>query len=382
MSASGNAPFQELRYCVRCCMPETSEGIDFDELGICRACRSSEMKMHINWAEREKQLRSILENAKAGSGDNYDCLVPISGGKDSCFQLHILTRVYGMRPLACTFSHNWWTETGWWNLRNCLEKFNVDHVMFTPNREVINKIARKSLTAIGDSCWHCHAGVGAYPLQVALQYRIPLLVWGESTAEMGSKSTYADPIPYDETLYLKVSMKVDSSKMVDAEIGLAERDFLPFLIPPRAELDKLGMRGIHLGDYLFWDGERQVEFIKREYGWREDKVEGAYKGYKSVECRMAGVHDYSKWVKRGFGRGTDQASIDVRNGIMSREEAFALAARVDSERPGALDYYLRITGYTEDEFLTILEGLREGQAKELPRVIRPDQVGIAGPASQ
>lgn len=349
-------------------MPETSEGLDFDELGICKACRSSEMKMRINWAEREKKLRNILEDAKEKAGDNYDCLVPISGGKDSCFQLHVLCNVYGMKPLACTFSHNWWSETGWWNLQNCLEKFNVDHVMFTPNRALINKIARKSLCAIGDSCWHCHAGVGAYPLHAAIQNKIKLVVWGESTAEFGSKSTYADPTPFDESYYLKVSMKLDSSEMVDGE--LTARDLYPFRLPERGELSGLGIRGIHLGDYIFWDGERQVDFVKRKYGWREGRVEGTYKGYKSVECRMAGVHDYAKWIKRGFGRTTDHVSIDVRNGIMDRSEGFALAKKLDSQRPKELDYYLQITGHSEDKFIDILESQRTGRAKELPRVSR------------
>jgi len=358
--------FPQLNYCLRCCMPETSEGLDFDEMGICKACRSSEMKMRIDWSARERDLRRILDEARAAAGENYDCLIPISGGKDSCFQLHVLVNVYGLKPLTCTFSHNWWTETGKWNLQNCLECFNVDHVMFTPNRALVNKIARKSLCAIGDSCWHCHAGVGAYPLQVAVQYKLPLIVWGESTAEFGSKSTYADPIPFDNEYYLKVSTKVSPDKMADGD--LTPRDLHPFKIPSKEELNALGIRGIHLGDYLFWDGERQVEFIKREYGWREDKVEGAYKGYKSVECRMAGVHDYAKFVKRGFGRGTDQASIDVRNGLMSREEGLILAADVDAKRPGALDYYLQITGYTEKEFLEILEAQRQGQARELPLI--------------
>jgi len=371
MNQSTNQPFPQLRYCVRCCLPETSEGLNFDELGICKACRSSEMKMHINWAEREERLREILEEAKQQAKDNvnYDCVIPISGGKDSCFQLHVLCNVYKMKPLCCTFSANWWTETGKWNLQNCLEQFNVDHVMFTPNRQLINKLARQSLVKIGDSCWHCHAGVGAWPLQVAEKFKIPLIIWGESAAEFGSKATYEDVIEFDENYYLKVSTKVHPSKMVSSEIS--EQDLLPFQIPSRGQLEKVGIRGIHLGDYIFWDGERQVEFIKKEYGWREDKVEGTYKGYKSVECRMTGVHDYAKWVKRGFGRATDHASIDVRNGLLSREEGLELAGRIDSARPGELDYYLSITGYSEEEFLTILESQRQGKAKDLPKVPRP-----------
>jgi N-acetyl sugar amidotransferase len=364
----GRPPYPTLRYCLRCCMPETSEGLTFDELGICSGCRSSEMKMHIDWAARERELRRLLMEHKQAASDNYDCIVPISGGKDSAFQLHVLVKVYGMKPLAVTFNHNWYTETGKHNLWTILEKLNVDHVMFTPNRGLINRIARSSLSAIGDSCWHCHAGVGAWPLQAALMFRIPLLVWGESIAEAGNKATYDDPVRFDETYYLKVSMKVSADHMIGPD--LAARDLYPFRIPAREELQRLGLVGIHLGDYLFWDGERQVEFIKQEYGWREDHVEGTYKGYKSVECRMAGVHDYAKFVKRGFGRATDHASQDVRAGLLSRDEGFELASRIDAERPPALDYYLGITGLTEEEFLSTLEQQRRGKAKDLPPIPR------------
>ncbi|MEK7106902.1 MAG: N-acetyl sugar amidotransferase, partial [Patescibacteria group bacterium] len=138
--------FPHLQYCTRCCIPETQEGVAFDELGICRACQSSEQKIHINWVEREKQFSAILDDAKKKAGNNYDCIVPISGGKDSTFQLHVLTQLYGMKPLAVTFSHNWWSESGWYNLQNALETFNVDHMIFTPNRALINKIAKRSVT--------------------------------------------------------------------------------------------------------------------------------------------------------------------------------------------------------------------------------------------
>lgn len=359
-----STPFPQLQYCIRCCMPETSAGIDFDELGICKGCRSSEQKMHINWQEREKRLRLLLNEYKKKNPTYYDCIIPISGGKDSTFQLHILTQVYGMKPLVVTFSHNWYSETGKFNLWNTLEKMNVDHIMFTPNRALVNKLARKALLKIGDPCWHCHAGIPAFTLQMAVKFNIPLVIWGESAAEFGSKVTYKDNIQFDENYYLKVSSKVKPDEMLDENI--TEKELCPFQIPSREELDRIGFMGLHLGDYLFWDGERQVEFIKKEYGWREDHVEGTYKGYKSVECIMTGVHDYSKYIKRGFGRATDHATLDVRAGLLTREEGFELAKREDSRRPAILDYYLDITGFTEEEFENILRGLREDKAKILP----------------
>jgi len=366
MTEYGKPPFENLKYCTRCCMPETSEGIVFDEMGICRGCQSSEQKMHINWAEREKELRRILEYYKSKSGNNYDCIIPISGGKDSTFQLHVLTKVYNVKPLAVTFNHNWLSETGRYNLWNTLEKMNVDHIMFTPNRKLVNKLARKSLYKIGDACWHCHAGIPAFTLQVAVKFNIPLIIWGESIAEFGSKASYKDRVKFDEYYYLKVSSKVPPEEMVDDDLNITMKDLCPFQIPSKEELKKVGVVGIHLGDYIFWDTEKQVEFIKREYGWREDDVEGTYKKYKSVECIMAGVHDYAKFIKRGFGRTTDHATIDVRAGLLTREEGFELIKKYDSKRPKALDYYLEITGLTEDEFEKILKSQRTGKAKELP----------------
>ena len=146
-----------IKYCIRCCIPETHEGTSFDEMGICVACQSSEDKMHINWVEKEKELRNIIEKAKKESGSSYDCILPISGGKDSFYQAHVLTKIYKMKPLAVTFSHNWFSETGFYNLQRCLQVFNLDHLQFTPSRGLVNKLTKKSLIEIGDSCWHCHS---------------------------------------------------------------------------------------------------------------------------------------------------------------------------------------------------------------------------------
>ncbi len=363
----GQPPFPQLRYCSRCCMPETNEGMAFDELGVCLACRSQEQKMRIDWSAKEKQLRKLLEDAKSKAGNNYDCIIPISGGKDSAFQLHILCKVYGMKPLAVTFSHNWWSDIGRENLWRVLEVFDVDHMMYTPRRGLVDNLARQSLPLIGDACWHCHSGVYSYPFHVATKFKIPLLIYGESFAEASGRSTYTSEAQGEKEMVSyawKNSAKVSCDKMVSQKVS--RKDLVLFQPPSSEELKEAGIYGIHLGDYLFWDHERQTEFLVNEYGWKEDKREAAYKHYKSVECRMAGVHDYAKFVKRGFGRGTDEAAQDVRSGLMTREEAFELIKDVDFERPGSLDYYLKITGYTEKEFYEILQAKREGKATTLP----------------
>jgi N-acetyl sugar amidotransferase len=278
-SEAPTEPISGINYCLRCCVPETQEGVDFDEMGICTACRSSEDKMHIDWSAREKQLRSILDDAKAKAGNGYDCVLPISGGKDSFFQAHVLTKVYGLKPLAVTFNQNWVSETGFYNLQRCLEVFDLDHLQFTPARGLVNKLARKSLDAIGDACWHCHSGVGAFPLQVATRFKIPLLVWGESIAESAGRATYSCPgTKFDRDYFTKVSAKLTAEEMIGD--GLSAKDLHPFELPSYEEIENTGVWGIHLGDYMFWDEERQTEWIREVYGWRETEMEGAYKGYK------------------------------------------------------------------------------------------------------
>jgi len=353
---------QGIRYCTKCIMPETVEGTEFDERGYCKTCVSQEQKQKIDWKAREIALKEILEDAKAKSGNNYDCIVPISGGKDSVWQLHIIVKKYGLKPLAVTFSHNWFSKTGWYNLQNALEKMDVDHVMFTPSRSLVNRCAKRSLETIGDACWHCHAGVGAFSIKMAVAYKIPLLIWGESTAEHG-RATYDKPDKFDRDYFLRVSAKLKNEQFACEYLTL--KDLFPFEVPSVEECEAIGLNGIHLGDYIPWDTEKQVEFIKREYGWKGTQIEGAYKDYKSAECAMAGMHDFMCYLKRGFGRASIQASGDIRDLNISRECAFDLARTYEQIKPRSLQYYLQITGMSEIDFYKKIAKLQHKSIKEI-----------------
>jgi len=357
-----------LRYCVRCCQPETEEGITFDDRGVCSGCNSSEEKMHINWEDRERALRARLERYRELLKDRaWDCLLPISGGKDSFFQAYVLTRIYKMRPLAVTFSHNWFTPVGKRNLDRLLETFDVDHIMFTPKRTLVNRLARRSIDTIGDSCWHCHAGVGAFVLQAAVKFNVPLVVWGESAAEEGCRLSYYESTKQDifnERYFTQTSAKLEADAMAGDDIDVRELEI--FRHPTTEEYRAAGIDGFHLGDYVFWDEERQTEFLKREFGWEEDDVEGTYKRYKSVECAMPGLHDWTKFVKRGYGRATDHASRDVRAGLMTREEGFELIRNIDPTPPKVLAYFTEITGLTQAQIEERVKRLRKNAAVNLP----------------
>ena len=345
-------------------MHETSALINFDKFGICKGCISSEQKMHINWFERQKKLKKIFKYYQKNSKNNYDCIIPISGGKDSAFQLYLLTKIYKLKPLAVTFSHNWFSKIGRNNLKNMTERLSVDLIEFTPNRNLVNKLAKKSLNLIGDSCWHCHTGVDAFPLQASVKFNIPLIVYGESIAEHSGKATYLDNPDYSIDYFLKYSSMVTVKDMLDKDIS--KKDLNLFEWPSKKDLIKTKTTRLHLADFIFWDAERQSEFVRDYLGWEEDHVEGTYKKYKSVECIMPGVHDYSKYLKRGFGRGTDFGSMDARAGIVTTVEAKKLAKKYDLLKPKILDYYLNITGYSESEFERTIKKHRKGKSKHLP----------------
>ena len=199
-------------------------------------------------------------------------------------------------------------------------------------------------------------------LQIAVNYKIPLLIWGESISDYSGRASHYNPVrKFDREYFTKVSAKLHPHEMVNSEI--TERDLYPFNVPSAEECEAIGLHGIHLGDYIFWDEERQTEFVRDRYGWKETQVEGTYKGYKSAECIMLGVHDLACYLKRGYGRATFHASMDVRNGLLTKDEAFELIKQYDAEKPEALDYFLSITGMTEVEFYETLEKHKENQLK-------------------
>ena len=336
----------KLQYCTRCCLPETMEGITFDEFGVCTPCRSSEEKMHINWKNKQSVLIEILNKFK--NKNYYDCLLPISGGKDSTFQAYVLDRIYKVNSLAVTHGTNWMSLTGRYNLENCINKFNLDHLFFLPNRKTINKVAKKSPELIGDACWHCHIGTQTFPMQTAVKWQIPLMIYGESIAERDGRGSYKKILKPEEKYYygLNVSAKVEPVKYVGNDIKYSEVQIWNY--PSKQEMIESHIIYLHLGDYIFWDEQKQTEFIINQFAWRiNNRVENTYKGYKSNECVMAGVHDYLNFIKRGVGRATLHASDDVRRGLIKRNEAINLIKEYDPQRPHALDYFLKITDLKE-----------------------------------
>ena len=346
-----------MKYCTKCILPETHETIHFDEKGVCNICRQAEQKREdINWAKRREMLNDIIFKYK-GVGE-YDCIVPFSGGKDSTFQLYYVVKVLGLKALIVRYNHWGYRPLVDKNNKRVLKKLGVDVLEFQSNWHIVKALMLASLKQTGDFCWHCHTGVFANTMRIAVKYGIPLVIWGESSAEYRAYHSFEDleelnNKTFNEMINLGITAD-DMYKLLDGKYP--KRDLLTFEFPSEDELFKLGAKSIWLGNYIKWDTLANVELIKKELGWKGQQVEGIPPeyDYEKIECAWQGIRDYCKFVKRGHGRTNHLACIDIRMGRMNREKGIALCEKYDGKRPASLDLFLKMLNITEDEFIETL----------------------------
>jgi len=335
-------------------IPETHETITYDENGVCNVCLGQDLKKTaIDWTARKGDFDKLVADYK-GKHD-YDCLVPFSGGKDSTFTLHYLVKEYGIKPLVVQFDHGFMRPRLEENNVRTFKKLGVDSISFRPNWHVVRRVMLESLSRKGDFCWHCHTGIFAYPMQLAVKLAVPLVVWGEPSAEYTSYYGYDEQEEVDERRFNRfVNLGITSDDMMGMidMTGLDPRDLNPFRYPPLKELKRMKVRSVCLGSYIPWDVKSQTALIEKELGWQGNTVEGVPEeySYEKIECFMQGVRDYLKYLKRGYSRTAHVTSIDIRNGRMDRKRALELVEQYDGKRPASLDVFLKYVGITEDEF--------------------------------
>lgn len=364
---------EELRRCTKCILPETHETIVFDGEGVCNICRQHDYKRSIDWSAKKAELDELIARYK-GKHD-YDCIVPFSGGKDSTFTLYYLVKEYQLKPLVVRFDHGFLRPNLIDNTTRIIRSLGVDFHQFTPNWKVVRKLMLQALLEKGDFCWHCHTGIFSYPMWVALRFHIPLVVWGEPSAEYTAYYSYEQPEEVDEKRFNRyINLGITAEDMlVRMEGGVDPRDLKPFSYPPLRELRSINYRSVCLGSYIAWDVKQQAGLIQRELGWTGDQVENVPPGYEyeKIECFMQGVRDYIKYLKRGYTRPSHLASLDVRNGRMERADALELARRYEGRRPPSLDLFLEFVGLSEKEFLEIVANQAVSPHRPDPAAIQP-----------
>lgn len=345
-----------LKRCTRCLLPETHETIVFDAEGVCNICRNHDFKRTaIDWTARKKDLDALVEQHRGKA--EYDCIVPFSGGKDSTFTLYYLINEYKLRPLVVRFDHGFLRPNVQDNTIRTLRNLGADFHHFTPNWKVVQKLMLQSFLEKGDFCWHCHTGIFSYPMWVAIRHEVPLIFWGEPSAEYTAYYGYDQPEEVDEKRFNRsTNLGISSDDMLVRLQGtVEERELKPFTYPPVKLLRKLGVRSVCLGSYIPWDVKKQSETIRTELGWNGDQVENVPPeySYEKIECYMQGVRDYIKFIKRGYTRPTHLASLDIRNHRMDRYQGLRVIEEYEGKRPASLDLFLSFVGLTEEEFMEI-----------------------------
>lgn len=352
----------DLKQCTACLLPETYETIEYDPQGVCNVCRSREHRDGaIDWADRKTQLDRLIEEHR-GKAD-YDCIVPFSGGKDSTFTLWYLVTTYKLKPLVVQFDHGFMREGLLANNQRTFKTLGVDVLRFTPNWRVVKRLMLESLKRKGDFCWHCHTGIFSYPMHVAVRYQVPLVLWGEPSAEYTQYYDYRETEieEVDETRFNRfVNLGItaeDMRGMIEADTDLDPRDLAPYTYPKQRDLRMLRCRSVCLGSYIPWDVKSQVDVIARELGWQGDEVEGMpwdEYPYEKIECFMQGVRDYIKFMKRGYGRVSQMVALDLRNGAISKERGQGLIEKFEGRKPPSLKIFLDYLGLDEAEFNAIV----------------------------
>ncbi len=350
-----------LTYCKRCVMPDTKPDLLLDDEGVCNACRSYERRAAIDWESRRQELLRLLERYRRPDGGNWDCIVPVSGGKDSTYQVVRMLQL-GLNPLCVTSTTCDLSQLGRRNIEN-LKRLGVDYVEMSPNPLVRAKLNRIGLTQVGDISWPEHVGIFTIPVRAAVQFNVPLIVWGEN-----SQNEYGGPAAAEGNNVLNRRWLEEFGGLLGLRVsdligieGLEARHLICYTYPTDDELTRVGVTGLFLGHYLPWDGLANALIAQANGFSTFDKVvEGSMVNYENLDNHQTGIHDYFKFLKFGFGRATDLACLHIRRGRLTRDDGLAAVKRLDGRFPWTyldkpLEEILQLLELSVDDFVKVCD---------------------------
>jgi N-acetyl sugar amidotransferase len=334
-----------VKYCKKCLYPDTKPLLKLNDDGICDACTNWKKKSSIDWNLRRQQLDKIVIKHKKSDG-SYDCVIPVSGGKDSTAQALYARDELGLNPLLVTFLPRDLVELGRKNIEN-LKNLGFDYIEFTANPKIYRKLAKIGLVEFGDVTWPEHHGLFIVPIKIASSFKIPLVIWGENPQYEYGGPGLGNKLDFE---WLKTFggfwLDKYSVKEVALKHNIELKHLNPYTYPTKQELDDMDLDSIFLFYFLKYDIYENLNFVKKHGFSVDDKPkEGTYTNWENLDEKYTGMHDYFKWIKYGFGRAPDHASIDIRYNKISRSEGIELVKKHEGKIP--LRYF--------DEFLEDME---------------------------
>lgn len=355
----------EVKFCKKCVMSNqrpasTAEfkhtinskkiTLNFDSEGVCDACRTAEQKELIDWNIREKELIKLLDKHRRNDG-SYDCLVPGSGGKDSAYQAHILKYKYGMNPLTVTWPPILYTDYGYKNFKNWVDS-GFDNLSFNRNGKVMKLLTKLSIENLLHPFQTFILGQKNLAPKLAALYGIDLIFYGENEAEYGNPiadntSSLRDKSYYSfnhlDEIYLGGVSIPELIEKYDVKLS----DIKAFLPPTSEELTKSQIEVHYLGYYLKWTPQEVYYYAVENTGFkaRPFRTQGTYSKYNSIDDKIDDLHYYTTYIKFGIGRATYDASQEIRNRHINRDEGVSLVKRFDGEFPDR--YFKEIMEYIE-----------------------------------
>ena len=320
-------------------MPNTRPDLQFDDNNICDACRSAKEKREkIDWDKRKKEFEQLLERFGNKSSSNYDCLIPVSGGKDSHLTLHYAKNIFGLNPLCICFEPTLPTVIGRENLEN-ISKQGVDLIHFKQNPIAYNKLILEGFKRVGDMEWANHMGIWSVPVHFAIKFDIPFVFWGESPQmEYGGSQSVSEinRKKFDEDWVNDYGCLngLRPQDLISEEDKITLEDLKMYIYPSKKAVEKWGGRGVFMGYYFKWNNDQNLSIIeKMGFKRRKGRIEVSYTDFEKLDCLSMNLHDYLKYLKFGYGRATDSVSIKIRNGEISREEGVRIVERYDGKYP-------------------------------------------------
>lgn len=342
-------------YCKKCLMPDTRPGSIFDKEGVCQSCLNYEKRHTINWDKRNEELRKLCDKYRRKDGF-YDCVIPVSGGKDSHFLLHTIKVDMGMNPLLITVGDPFTkTKAGLKNFLNLGDSFGCDHILFNLSIDLFRRVTKTAFEELGEPLRFVEATIYTVPLKMAIKLGIPLVVFGENSAyEYGTTDKESDSAM---EYILRIFKAIDIDFWLQR--GISRKEINTIIPPTEEEMRKVKPEVIFMSYFSPWSSTKHLEIAKR-YGFRdlahEWRREGCIEDFEQIDSVAYLVHLWLKYPKFGFQRTSDIASRRVREGMLSLSEAKKLIMKHDHKLDQrAMDDFINFLGYTPKEFWNIVE---------------------------